>query len=60
MADDFVVATIVVTRTFGDDGSGVCVDASTTSDDTLDLVEALGMLELAKAVLLEDVDEDEA
>jgi hypothetical protein len=60
MSEPLTLGTVTITRTLTGDDMAVEVSAQTSDGDTLDLVESLGMLRLAEAVLLEDHDRDDA
>jgi hypothetical protein len=60
MSEPLTLGTVTITRTLTGDDMAVEVSAETSDGDTLDLVESLGMLELAKMALLEDHDRDDA
>ncbi len=57
--EPLVVGTVTVTRTLTGTDLAIEVDATTSDGDTLDLVESLGMLRLAEAVLLEDCERED-
>jgi hypothetical protein len=53
---DTVLAKIVITKMLTQDGVYVFVDGTCAEDDDLPLIEALGMVELAKDSLLRSAD----
>ena len=55
---DMVLGTVTIERVLTGDDLSVKVCAESSDGDRLDLVESLGMLRLAEAVLLEDAGEE--
>lgn len=56
--DDLTIGTITITKYLSDDAVLVSIEASDPDGDRLPLVDALGMLELAKDSLLHPPDDD--